>query len=410
MTGKVQRTISSLYRRAAEAARVVREALEDAAESSAVGRRPVPVRVPVPAQYPKARYGTPGRSGNNFNRSSWYSARNASTYAAAPIGRWFVKQQVPKFTAANPKFSSLRHGAWRVGGGRYTGGTLHRSVIGYSLPGMRTGSSVRYYSFTSRPMANVVQNITAGIKAGGIGTSKLALKSNSSHFNSVQRSYHAVDSFKVTDESSFYFTTKYDAPQLKSLTSSLMLGEEQFSSYLDFELSPTFALPMIQTSLSNEIYDGLSSSISSHIDDLKRCLADINNLKANVGELPISVHNAPTSKIRIHFDGRHPEEVQKICQDLCITRGIVRSDDDVDYSVVDDEGISSVWSARSLQSSLNARQFESTAFANLSPDPSLSPSWNPVYDTPVLDHALFVADDSISATSDSNNLCHTWEK
>ncbi|KAK9362805.1 hypothetical protein V1504DRAFT_447529 [Lipomyces starkeyi] len=349
---KVYKAISSLYRRAVDTARHVREAFEDGwppggpnggGGGGFIGRRqPIPVRVPIPV--PRSPYPRPTSGPGS---QSWYS--NTSRGFASTSARAFQQQahniykyDPPRFMSVAAKLSNIGHGttfAHSFLSPKWTGGTLSRSLQGYSLPGLRSRGSVRYFCFNARPMANVIANLSASARAGGLESSKLVSKGvNGRKFTSIGvKQYDLpmsrdVDTLSSADSrGDFYFIC--NAPPLECSESNMedvydpaAIKTAPNTTFLEFDLSPTFTFSTVYAELTENVVDSITESVDRHIADLNRVVADVKAIANTIGSLQVSLRNDIGTVFRVHFSDRTPDQVERICKDLGITRGMIKFD------------------------------------------------------------------------------------
>ncbi|KAK9317990.1 hypothetical protein V1522DRAFT_388974 [Lipomyces starkeyi] len=349
---KVYKAISSLYRRAVDTARHVREAFEDGwppggpnggGGGGFIGRRqPIPVRVPIPV--PRSPYPRPTSGPGS---QSWYS--NTSRRFASTSARAFQQQahnaykyDPPRFMSVAAKLSNIGHGttfAHPFLSPKWTGGTLSRSLQGYSLPGLRSRGSVRYFCFNARPMANVIANLSASAHAGGLESSKLVSKGvNGRKFTSIGvKQYDSpmsrnVDTLSSADSrGDFYFIC--NAPALECSESNMedvydpaAIKTAANTTFLEFDLSPTFTFSTVYAELTENVVDSITESVDRHIADLNRVVADVKAIANTIGSLQVSLRNDIGTVFRVHFSDRTPDQVEHICKDLGITRGMIKFD------------------------------------------------------------------------------------
>ncbi|KAK9321697.1 hypothetical protein V1517DRAFT_325649 [Lipomyces orientalis] len=349
---KVYKAISSWYRRAVDTARQVREALEDGwppggssgGGGGFIGRRqPVPIRVPVPVS--RNPYNIPRPSSTRGNQS-WYSNTSRRFASTGAFPSRDLQQKVgityhhpPRFMSVAAKLSNIGHGttfAHPFLSPKWTGGTLSKSLQGYSLPGMRARGSVRYFCYTARPMANVIANLSATARAGGLESSKLAAKaSEGRQFTSIGRKqYNLYSSSDVEPLSSsasrgnLYFNS--NSPVLGTSGASMedaydpaAIKKAPNTTYLEFDLSPTFTFSTVYAELTEDVVDSITKSVDRHIADLNKVLAEVKAIADSIGSLQVSVQHDNGTRFRVHFPDRTPDQVEDICKDLAIARGMI---------------------------------------------------------------------------------------
>ncbi|KAH9888216.1 hypothetical protein F4778DRAFT_755430 [Xylariomycetidae sp. FL2044] len=220
---------------------------------------------------------------------------------------------ISQFTGRAPFASTLRP--------NLTGGALPRTAGGYGLGAGRVGGQ-RYFSHTPAAQAQVVQNVSSAVRAFWISGQKAQFDGMTPR---GEKRYRAVSALQ--DEASRKMASKpRNAP----------------GSYVDFRLTPavtslsplTSAFPYPSagmkattidiTTLNTEGFiDVLSIDFARALQDLTATLADIKKLSV-LGDLPI--HLEKGNILRVRFPGVDVETVESLCDDLCLTRGIVRED------------------------------------------------------------------------------------
>lgn len=244
----------------------------------------------------------------NFTTSAT-KARNGVKYdrSTFPISK--VSKEVSHRGSA-PFASTLRP--------NLTGGALPRSAGGYSLGG--GGKGARHFSHTSGAHAQVVHNVSAGIRAFFVSGGKAR--------------FDGVD--PITGEKRFRpISATEDAVYMhwESPMSSSMKGTS-----LDFKISPTITAlcPSFSdekskfdiTSLNDiDLLSTLTSDFARAIQDLSLILTDLRALSA-FGDLPISLTHTPTGPIlSVRFLGCDADLVCRLCDEMAVRRGVVVEDE-----------------------------------------------------------------------------------
>ena len=199
-----------------------------------------------------------------------------------------------------------------------TGGTLPRSAGGYSLGG--AGKGARHFSHTSKAQAQVIHDVSAGIRAFFIGGGK-------ARFDGVdpvtgEKRFRCVS---VTEDAVY---TQWESPM-----SSCAKGTN-----LEFKISPTITslLPSFSTNKTGsettslndvDLLSSLTSDFARAIQDLSLILLDIRALSA-FGDLPISLTHTPTGPIlSVRFPGCDADLVSRLCDEVGVKRGVVVEDE-----------------------------------------------------------------------------------
>ncbi|KAK9459253.1 uncharacterized protein V1516DRAFT_503997 [Lipomyces oligophaga] len=345
---KVYKALSNIYQRAAQASRQVREAFEDSWPPGGsgngrgggggggfwIGGRPalVPVRVPVRS---------PVRRGQRY-------LATVATVGQKSVFSSQAGNELKLFANTPVRISSLKHGtAFRP---RFTGGTLQRSMNGYSLPGFRTRASVRYFSFHCGPSpVEVLTNLSASLCASGVGINRLAHSVNGQQegvlfqpnrpeletlvqlSTRIRRQIATVLASEAMHCKHIVQMERVDLQscELASEAANRMKPSSESiaadAARLTFDLSPTFAFSTINTTLTSDFVDEeLRNCIERTCDDLRTVQSDICKL-SQLGELRSEIEYGSFGRIWLHvyFGDRTAEQIENICRDLEIVRGIV---------------------------------------------------------------------------------------
>lgn len=202
-----------------------------------------------------------------------------------------------------------------------TGGALPRSAGGYSLGGSGlAGRGARHFSHTPSAQAQVVQNVSAGIRAFVLGGGKARFDGLDG--KTGEKRYKAVS--RTGDE-------------------VLQQIEKPFRTHakgtnLEFQLSPTitaFSTNISTTdstefdvqSLCPNILSNISIDFARALKDLSAILADLHRL-SSLGDLPINLsHTLSGPILYCRFPGCDAQTVSRLCSEVNIQRGIVREDE-----------------------------------------------------------------------------------
>lgn len=183
----------------------------------------------------------------------------------------------------------------------------------------RTGG-IRHFSHTPAAPAQVVNNVSAAVRAFWLSGSK-------AQFDGVspagEKCFRAVSSLQAETSS-----------KVQSM-SKLTPG-----SYVDFHVNPTVTalsplgaqfpygtkadVPTLNTS---GFLDVLSVDFSRALKDLAAVMNDLKKL-ATLGDL--SIEMAGSSTLRVRFPGCDAESVERLCDEVCVSRGIIHQDADFD--------------------------------------------------------------------------------
>ncbi|KAI0516802.1 hypothetical protein F5B22DRAFT_646541 [Xylaria bambusicola] len=247
------------------------------------------------------RFMSTGRIGETpqINRSKFLNTRTG--------------QAVSQITGRAPFASTLRP--------NLTGGALPRTAGGYGLGSGRVGGA-RYFSHAPASQAQVFQNVSAAVRAFWISGQKAQFDGLN---HRGEKRYRAVSALQ--DEAS------------RKMAS---VPHHVAGSYVDFRLNPVitslsplaggFPYPSAgvkapahdATTLNTEGFlDVLSVDFARALKDLTSTLADIKKL-STLGDLPIQLEK--DFILRVRFPGVDADTVETLCDDLGLTRGIVRED------------------------------------------------------------------------------------
>ncbi|KAK4894035.1 hypothetical protein LTR27_007619 [Elasticomyces elasticus] len=267
------------------------------------------------------------------NQSRWYSSaarqlsesgssstRHFSSSGAGKAGRVqrssFPKSRVGGYVAQSSGRAPFAH-TLRP---NLTGGTLSRTSGGYTL-GSATGK--RAFSHVPAAQAQVVQNVSQAIRAFVVGGQK-------AQFDGVgqrgEKRFKAVSALQ--DET---------GRKLRSLP------KQTPGSWVEFRVNPSVtaiadlgSVAGAGAALSTEscavnlntsgLLDVLSVDFSRALKDLAAVMNDLRSLSA-LGNLPITYEG---QSLRVHFPGCDGETVERLCEELGITRGSVRQDEGFD--------------------------------------------------------------------------------
>ena len=204
-----------------------------------------------------------------------------------------------------------------------TGGVLPRSAGGYSLGGV--GKGARHFSYTPGAQAQVIHNVSAGIRAFFVGGGKARFDgvdpiTAEKRFRSVSATEDAVYRHWESPMSSSTKGTTLEfklTPTVTALCPSFSSGKSSFDT----------------TSLNDtDLLSTLTSDFARAIQDLSLILADLRALSA-FGDLPISLTHTPTGPIlSLRFPGCDAYLVSRLCDEAGVRRGIVVEDEGWHYT------------------------------------------------------------------------------
>ncbi|KAL8776074.1 MAG: hypothetical protein Q9194_003393 [Teloschistes cf. exilis] len=201
-----------------------------------------------------------------------------------------------------------------------TGGALSRSAGGYGLGGNLGG--VRQFSHTGGAQAQVIQNVSAGMRAFFIGGGKARF-----------------DGFdQKTGAKRFKAVSKAEDCALRKIQRSNSAWVK--GTNLEFRLSPTItalsaSLPAstamtleCQTLATEGFLDTLTLDFARALKDLSAILTDLKRL-AVLGDLPVNLIQSHTTGVRlcVRFSGCDADTVSRLCDEVGVRRGVVREDE-----------------------------------------------------------------------------------
>lgn len=201
-----------------------------------------------------------------------------------------------------------------------TGGALPRSAGGYSLGGTGfAGRTVRHFSHAPSAQAQVLHNVSAGIRAFVVNGGKVR--------------FDGLDA--KTGEKRFKSISTTEDEILRKLEKPL----EAFvkGTNLEFQLSPTItalSTTLFPQSVSNQvtlanpdILFNLSADFAHALKDFSAVLTDLRSL-STLGALPITLSTTLLGPVlTCRFPGCDAESVTHLCDEVGIERGIVREDE-----------------------------------------------------------------------------------
>ncbi|KAI4167052.1 MAG: hypothetical protein LQ343_007517 [Gyalolechia ehrenbergii] len=201
-----------------------------------------------------------------------------------------------------------------------TGGALPRTAGGYTLGGGVRG--VRHFSNTGGAQAQVIQNVSAGLRAFCVGGAK-------ARFDGVDQKTGAKR-FKAVSKAEDEALRKMEKP-----TSAWIKGTN-----LEFRLNPTVTALSAsfpestgrsfeaQTLGSDGFLDTLGIDFVRALKDLSAIHVDLKRLAA-FGDLPISLTTSSShgSTLSVRFAGCDADTVSRLCDEVGVRRGVIREDE-----------------------------------------------------------------------------------
>jgi len=237
----------------------------------------------------------------------------AVRYDRSAFPKSSIGNAVNRLTTRAPFASTLRP--------NLTGGALPRTAGGYTIGGGHTGGA-RYFSHTPAAPAQVVNNVSAAVRAFWLSGHKAQFDGMTPNGN---KRYRAITSLQ-----------EEIGRKMQSM-SKLAPG-----SFIDFRVNPTitalsplgaafpFASAMKQEppTLNTEGFlDVLSVDFARALKELSAVMNDLKRLSL-LGDLPITLENQST--LRVRFPGCDAETVERLCNEVGVKRGTIHQDPDFD--------------------------------------------------------------------------------
>ncbi|EER30054.1 hypothetical protein D8B26_007340 [Coccidioides posadasii str. Silveira] len=240
------------------------------------------------------------------------TVRASRRFATGSIQSSKIRTAISRLTTRTPFASTLRP--------NLTGGTLCRTAGGYAVGAGRIGG-VRYFSSSPTCPAQVVQNVSAGVRA-------FWLSGQRARFDGVDNK---------TGRKQYKIVTSLQEEANRKMNA---VPRTAAGSYIDFKLSPTITafgcLDQMQKSSVSKTCEQINLNTPTLMDllsadfarALKEFAAVLNDLKkiATLGDLPLSLHDQST--IRVRFPGCDAESVERLCVEVGVQRGIIHQDPD----------------------------------------------------------------------------------
>jgi hypothetical protein len=240
---------------------------------------------------------------------------DAVKYSRAALPKSATATAVSRLTTRAPFASTLRP--------NLTGGALPRTSGGYSLGGGRSGGA-RYFSHTPAAPAQVVNNVSAAIRAFWLSGQKAQF-----------------DGMTSAGEKKYRSVTNVQAETGRKMRS---VPRTAPGSYIDFPLNPTVTAltplgaqfpfgSVVEVSAPNLNTEGfldiLSVDFARALKDLSATMNDLKRL-SSLGDLPITLEQK--SILRIRFPGCDAGIVERLCDEVGVQRGIIYQDEDFESS------------------------------------------------------------------------------
>jgi len=247
------------------------------------------------------RFMSTGRDTVKFNRAAF---PNSATALA-----------VSRLTIRAPFASTLRP--------NLTGGSLPRFSSGYGFGGGRTGGA-RYFSHTPAAPAQVVNNVSAAVRAFWLSGQKAQFDGMTP---SGEKRYRSISSLQEETTRKMQSVPRntpgsfIDFPVNPTLTALTPLGTQ-----FPFGSATEISAPNLNT---EGFLDILSVDFSRALKDLAATMNDLKRL-SSLGDLPITLEQK--SILRVRFPGCDMESVERLCDEVGVQRGIIYQDEDFENS------------------------------------------------------------------------------
>lgn len=197
-----------------------------------------------------------------------------------------------------------------------TGGTLGRTAGGYAVGAGRFGGA-RYFSHGPAAPAQVIQNVSQGVRAFFLSGQKVR--------------FDGID--PRTGEKRYKAVSALQDQAGRKMTS---IPRNVPGSHIDFQLSPTITAlgawsgfrksgAAVDTLNSDGLMDMLSADFARSLKDFAVVLNDLKRI-STMGDLPIFLHDQST--IRVRFPGCDAETVERLCDEVGVSRGRIVQDED----------------------------------------------------------------------------------
>lgn len=242
------------------------------------------------------------------------SQGNSAKYIRTSFPTSATSTAVSRLTTRTPFASTLRP--------NLTGGALPRTAGGYSLGGGRTGGA-RYFSHTPAAPAQVVNNVSAAVRAFWLSGQKARF-----------------DGITAKGDKKYRAVTNLQEETCRKMRS---MSRNTPGSFIDFHINPTVtalsplgaafgsSVERSAPSLNTEGFlDVLSVDFSRALKDLAATMNDLKRL-STLGDLPITLEQKST--LRVRFPGCDAATVERLCDEVGVQRGIVHQDPEFDSSV-----------------------------------------------------------------------------
>ncbi|OBT46084.1 hypothetical protein VE00_02828 [Pseudogymnoascus sp. WSF 3629] len=315
----------NILKNAIRASHLIRKRLAEAAQRTATASsEPVPILVRNTPRHPISKaawlrqskgrwYTTHSTINATVRRFMSTGSANGVKFDRSSFPKSAIGTTILRSTTRAPFSSTLRP--------NLTGGALPRTAGGYSLGGGRTGGA-RYFSHTPAAPAQVVNNVSAAVRAFWLSGHKAQFDGLTERGDKRYRTISALQ-----DETS---------RKMSSVTKATP------GSFVDFRFNPTVtalsplaaALPTAHfaeapTLNTDGFLDVLSVDFARALKDFTAIMNDLKRLSA-LGDLSVTLE--PGSILRVRFPGCDADTVERLCDEIGVRRGIIQQDPDFDAS------------------------------------------------------------------------------
>ncbi len=278
---------------------------------------------------------------NGSGAGRWFSSSSAAArrfFSNASSARHNAPRYVDQVAFLQSRVGS--HAVWKASGRapfaatlrpNLTGGALPRTAGGYSLGAggsMRSGGA-RYFSHTPAAPAQVVQNVSQAMRAFWVSGHRARFDGTDARGRPAYKAISALEE---------EVARRVKVPAMPALAPG---------AFVDFPLKPTitaltplaavgaaaagFKAAAPTATLGTEGFlDVLSVDFSRALNELSAVMNDLKRL-ADLGDLPVLLDGGTT--LRVRFPGVDAATVDRLCDDLGITRGIVGQDPGFDRAM-----------------------------------------------------------------------------
>lgn len=257
------------------------------------------------------------RSQNN----RWFSANATRTFTSSAKSNSGVRYDRSKFPISKVSKAVSQRGAAPFATTlrpNLTGGALPRSAGGYSLGGAGKGGA-RQFSHTSGCQAQVVHNVTAGIRAFLISGGK-------ARFDGVDP-INGEKRFRSVSQTEDAVYKEWENPMTKGTSVNFKLSPTITAFYPSFSTTTQDSKLEITSLSTIGLLDTLTIDFARALKDLSAILADLRRLSV-FGDLPISITTTPSGPVlSVRFPGCDADLVSRLCDEVGVRRGVILEDE-----------------------------------------------------------------------------------